>query len=130
MAESKNINLVVITPEREVVRETATAVVIPAHDGEIGVLNLRAPLMCELGIGQLRYETDGHARRVFIDGGFAQVHDNDVAVLTPNALLAEQVTAEVVENARRALDEADVGSAERVLQQRRLSTLSALQSTS
>jgi F-type H+-transporting ATPase subunit epsilon len=102
---NKSIALVVITPERQVLEETVDAVVIPAHDGEIGILSDRAPLMCELGIGQLRYQQGGVTQRLFVDGGFAQVIDNRVAVLTTRAQRAQDITAEVVTAAERAAAE-------------------------
>lgn len=105
MANPQMMNLVVITPERQVLAESAEAVVIPAHDGEIGVLWDRAPLVCELGIGQLRYTKAGRTVRLFIDGGFAQVLNNHVTVLTGRALPARTVTAQVVSAAARAVDE-------------------------
>jgi F-type H+-transporting ATPase subunit epsilon len=130
MADSQNIHVVVITPERQVVEETVDAAVIPAHDGEIGILRDRAALMCELGIGQMRYTQAGQTRRLFIDGGFAQIFDNHVTVLTTRALPAEQVTAEVVAVAQRDVEqhqgsEADTCDA-RERAQRRLSVLRGL----
>jgi F-type H+-transporting ATPase subunit epsilon len=105
MTDSKDIHLLVITPERQILDQDVDSVVIPAHDGELGVLRGRAALMCELGIGQLRYATSGRTQRMFIDGGFAQVLDNQVTVLTNRALPNEAVTAEVVAAATRAIDE-------------------------
>jgi F-type H+-transporting ATPase subunit epsilon len=105
MAPGNDIRLLIITPERQVLEQPVDAVVIPAHDGELGVLRNRAPLMCELGIGQLRYTASRRTQRMFIDGGFAQVLDNRVTVLTNRALPTESVTAEVVTAATRALDE-------------------------
>ncbi len=105
MVDSKQLNLVVITPEQQVLEETAEAVVIPAHDGELGVLRDRAALVCELGTGQLRYTQAGQTNRLFIDGGFAQVLDNQVTVLTPEAVPAENVTLDMVHAAQRTADE-------------------------
>ncbi len=99
MAGTDRIKLLVITPERQVLDVTADAVVIPAHDGELGILADRAPLMCELGIGQLRYTQRDQVQRVFIDGGFAQVLENRVVVLTSRALRRDEVTAQVVSGA-------------------------------
>jgi F-type H+-transporting ATPase subunit epsilon len=96
MAKQKTIDVVVITPERQVLEQTADSVVLPAHDGELGVLPERAPLMCELGVGQLRYQAAGQMQRVFIDGGFAQVHDDRVIVLTGRALRPDEITADVI----------------------------------
>jgi F-type H+-transporting ATPase subunit epsilon len=127
MAPGNDIHLLVITPERQVLQQPVDAVVIPAHDGELGVLRNRAALMCELGIGQLRYTTAGRTQRMFIDGGFAQVLDNQVTVLTNRALPDEAVTAEVVAAATRAVDEERGHDAEGILArqnaQRRLSAL-------
>jgi F-type H+-transporting ATPase subunit epsilon len=105
MAKTTEIRFVVITPERQVLQQAVSSVVFTAHDGEMGVLTGRAPLMCELGIGQLRYETAGQTRRLFIDGGFAQVYENSVTVLTQRAMPAEEIAAETIAAAERAVDE-------------------------
>lgn len=101
MADKDTINLVVITPERQVVDARVASVVFTAHDGEIGVLTDRSPLMCALNIGQVRYPEGSATRRVFIDGGFAQVNQNDVTILTNRALRAEDVSADVVAQAEQ-----------------------------
>ena len=75
MSKRKSINVVVVTPEKKALDVSTHAAVIPAHDGEIGILTDRAPAMCELGIGQLRYEREGRTRRMFINGGFAQINE-------------------------------------------------------
>ncbi len=104
MATRTTIDFVVVTPERQVLEETAEALVIPAHDGELGVLPQRAPLMCELGVGQMRYQKGGRTHRLFIDGGFAQVHDNRVIVLTAAAARPEEITDEMISQAEHAGD--------------------------
>jgi len=97
-----HLHVTVITPERRVLDADADAVVIPAHDGELGVLRDRAALLCELGVGQLRYSRAGQTQRVFIDGGFAQVLDNRITVLSGRALPAEEVTPAMVSEAETA----------------------------
>jgi F0F1-type ATP synthase epsilon subunit len=77
-----------------------------------------------LGIGQLRYDQDGATRRVYIDGGFAQVFEDKVTVLTPNAIPVEDITPAVVQAAEQKL--AGLKGDERSQQQRRLSVLQAL----
>ena len=86
MAKQSDIQCSVLTPEKQVLEAAATAVVIPAHDGLIGILKNRAPLICELGKGELRIDTvDGKQERIQIDGGFASVRDNEVTILTEKA---------------------------------------------
>lgn len=93
----------VITPERNVLECDATFVAIPAHDGEMGILTHRAPLVCKLGIGTLRVETDSGKHTMLIEQGFAQVVDNRVSILTQRARSLEELN---VESARTALAEA------------------------
>ncbi|RMF74700.1 MAG: F0F1 ATP synthase subunit epsilon [Planctomycetota bacterium] len=121
MAGTKSIQVNVITPERQVLETSADSAVIPAHDGELGVLCGRAPLMCELGVGVLR--TDGQS--VFVDGGFAQVHENVVTVLTPRAVAAGEITAEMVAEAQAAADAEPLGE-NRARAQKRASVLRSL----
>jgi len=92
----------VITPDRQVLDVKARSVVVTAHDGQIGVLSGRAPLLCKLGIGVVRLDVGGQERRVFVDGGFAQVRQNEVTVLTPAALEPEQIDRKTAEAALQA----------------------------
>jgi F-type H+-transporting ATPase subunit epsilon len=65
--------------------------VLPAYDGEVGILHNRAPLLCRLGVGIVRLDTPEGQKRLYVDAGFAEVRDNLVTVLTPEALLPEEV---------------------------------------
>lgn len=66
-------------------------VAIPAHDGEIGFLVDRAPLVCKLGAGSLRIETAEKEHRFFLDGGFAEMFDNTLTILTSHAERVEDI---------------------------------------
>ena len=54
----------------------------PAHDGEVGILPGHAPMLTLLGEGVLRI---GDSVRVNVRGGFVQVADNVVRVITEHA---------------------------------------------
>lgn len=75
----------VISPERRLFEGPAMFVVVPGHDGEIGILHGHAPLMALLGQGLLRVETEGGQRRFHVGGGFVQVVDDEVSVLSEEA---------------------------------------------
>lgn len=81
----KTFHCSVVTPERAVLDTDATFVAFPAHDGEIGILHNRAPLLCQLGKGTLRVELGKESHRFSIEGGFAQMVDNKLTILTDNA---------------------------------------------
>jgi F-type H+-transporting ATPase subunit epsilon len=93
------VQCIVVTPERAVLDEKVEFVVLPMFDGELGVLPGRAPLIGRLGFGELRTRQGTVTRRFYVDGGFAQVRDNVVTVLTPRALRAEEINTRAAEQA-------------------------------
>jgi F-type H+-transporting ATPase subunit epsilon len=92
-----------ITPEAKVFEDDVDFVAIPAHDGEIGILFNRSPLVCQLGAGQMKVRTDHTEQTWFIDAGFAQVVDNRVTILTQKAIKPEQINRD---EANRQLEDA------------------------
>jgi F-type H+-transporting ATPase subunit epsilon len=74
----------VISPEAVLFEGETDSVVAPAYDGEVGILTGHAPMMALLGNGQLRLGTGG-GRRFNVSGGFLQVLNNDVRVVTEKA---------------------------------------------
>jgi F-type H+-transporting ATPase subunit epsilon len=78
----------VISPERILFEGVARAVVAPAFDGEIGILPMHAPLMSLLGRGTLRIDTAEGEKRFTVAGGFLQIVDDTVRVVTEQATAA------------------------------------------
>jgi F-type H+-transporting ATPase subunit epsilon len=87
----KKLQCVVVTPEKTLFDEWVDFVALPLYDGEVGVLPGRTPLIGRLGFGELRTKTGEAARRYFVDGGFVQVRDDVVTVLTNRAIPAQQL---------------------------------------
>lgn len=81
----------VITPEAAIFEGAVKFVSLPVHDGQIGILPQRAPLLAKLGSGKLRVESDGDHQVWFVDAGFAQMIDNQLTILTQTALRPEQL---------------------------------------
>ena len=80
----------VISPERTVFEGTADQVVAPAWDGEIGILRGHAPLVVLLGEGELRVKSGGGEQRFHVAGGFMQVAEDVVTVLSERADAASE----------------------------------------
>ncbi len=101
----------IVTPEAQALDESVSQAILPAHDGLIGILTDRAPLLVKLGVGPMRVDLAGGQQRFFlVDGGVAQMKDNKLTVLTTlatpaNELNAETARAEYAEAvARRPID--------------------------
>lgn len=92
-AGDHRIQCVVVTPEKTLFDEAVDFVALPLSDGELGVLPGRSPIIGRLGFGELRTQTGGTTRRYFVDGGFAQIRDDVVTLLTNRAIPAEKVDA-------------------------------------
>lgn len=99
MAKTDTFHCSVITPERSVLDCPATFVAFPAHDGEMGILAHRAPIVCKLGIGSLRVESQGRTETYFLDGGFARMLDNHLTILTEQAKASSEIQVNVAEQA-------------------------------
>lgn len=99
-----SIQLVVVTPVRQLLTESVTEVQLPGADGYLGVLPGHAPLITELGIGELTYRTAGGQTGVLaVIRGFAEVLPDRVSVLAETAERAEEID---VNRAKEALKRA------------------------
>jgi F-type H+-transporting ATPase subunit epsilon len=89
------IELEVVTPERQLVKESVTEAQIPAREGYIGVLPGHAPLLSLLGSGTLSYIPQSGSRKVLaIHGGFVEVLPDHIRVLANLAERAEEINLE------------------------------------
>ena len=97
------IRCVVVTPERTELDREAESVVLPMFDGELGIMKGRAAMIGRLGFGTLRLQTPSGPERYYVDGGFAQVEDDVVNILTSRAIAVDLLDSE---EAQKALEEA------------------------
>ena len=79
------LKVAVISPERTVFEGTAEQVVAPAWDGEVGILRGHAPMLVLLGAGEVRIRVGAQDQRFKITGGFLQVVDDNVTILSERA---------------------------------------------
>jgi F-type H+-transporting ATPase subunit epsilon len=98
------LSVALVSPERILYQGDADMVVCRTTDGEIAFLNQHAPFVGALGIGKVKVvPPDGQPVQAAVHGGFVEVRDNRVSVLSDVAELADQID---VERARRAKEEA------------------------
>ena len=75
----------VISPEQVLFQGDVESLTVPAFDGEVGILTSHAPMMTLLGKGTLRLGPGGSAGTFLVEGGFLQVVNNQVRVVTEKA---------------------------------------------
>jgi F-type H+-transporting ATPase subunit epsilon len=102
-----SIELVIVTPERQLLRETVTEVSIPGANGCLGILPGHAPLMTELGVGELSYRGKNSAEleHLAIISGFAEVLGDRVSVLAETAERPEEIDITRAAEAKKRAEE-------------------------
>ncbi len=76
----------VVSPEKVVFEGASAGVVVPAWDGQVGLLPGHAPLIALLGAGVLDIDLPGGgSHRFHVAGGVVKVEENRVTVLTEHA---------------------------------------------
>jgi len=78
----------VISPESVLFDGEAASVVAPAFDGEVGILENHAPMMTLLGKGVLKLGGGVSEKSFTVEGGFLQVVENSVRIVTEKATQA------------------------------------------
>src|ERR1700736_2295536 len=103
----ESIELVIVTPERQLLRETVVEVTLPGADGCLGILPGHAPLITELGIGELTYRAKGAGELVHlaIISGFAEVLGDKVTVLAETAERPEEIDIARAEEAKKRAEQ-------------------------
>ncbi|RPI10984.1 MAG: ATP synthase F1 subunit epsilon [Acidobacteriales bacterium] len=95
--------LEVATPDRLLVREQVSEADIPLENGYIGVRPGHAPLLGEVGTGDLMYLAQGRRRHMVVDGGWVEVLGDHVRVLVDRAARADEIdVARAEESLKRA----------------------------
>jgi F-type H+-transporting ATPase subunit epsilon len=98
------LRLRIVTPERLLLDEDVDEVTAPGTEGEFGVLPNHTTFLSSLQPGRLMYKRSGQTHVMAVSGGFAEVINNIMTVLTDSAELAGEIN---VERARRALQKAE-----------------------
>jgi F-type H+-transporting ATPase subunit epsilon len=102
-----SIELIIVTPERQLLREAVVEVTLPGADGQLGVLPGHAPLITELGIGELSYQAKDSSESVpvAVISGFAEILGDRVTVLAETAERPEEIDIPRAEEAKKRAEQ-------------------------
>jgi len=98
----------IITPSESVFDDEVSYVSFPAWDGQQGVMDGQSPLLTRLGIGPARLTlASGEIRWFMLDGGFAQINDGVLTLLSEHAIEPENIS---LDKAKAELTEANTAA--------------------
>lgn len=132
---TKRLPLSIVTPERVTWEGEVDSLIVPAADGQLGILPGHAPLLAQLGPGVVQIRSGEETRLLSVSGGFVEVFEGRVSLFAETAELAEEIDAvrarQSAERARSAIkgpmaSPADLAQAEAALR-RALVRLKALE---
>jgi F-type H+-transporting ATPase subunit epsilon len=103
------LRLDIVTPEKRAYSEDVDMVVIPAAEGEMGVLPAHVPMVTQLLAGPVRITKGGQTSELLCGSGFAEITQTHVAILTDMAMedvdIDEGAAEEAMQRAQTALKE-------------------------
>jgi F-type H+-transporting ATPase subunit epsilon len=101
MALPEKIQLVIVTPEKQLFSGAVDQVTVPSSQGCLGILPGHAPLLAELGIGNISYKVGDQTEFLFCSWGFAEVLPDRVVLLAQTAEAASDIDVNRAEQARQ-----------------------------
>ena len=100
MALPEKIHLVIVTPEKQLFSGLVDRVTVPSSQGYLGILPGHAPLLAELGIGNIGYQIGSQWEFLFCSWGFAEVLPDRVVLLAQVAEAASDIDLNRAEQAK------------------------------
>lgn len=100
------LHLEIVTPESKTFEGEVDSVVVPTQEGEIGILPDHVGLLAQLEPGELVVSQHGQALHLAVGGGFIEVWENRVAVLTDMAIREDEIDESAAEEAMKRAEEA------------------------
>lgn len=100
------LRLLVITPEKAVMDEKVTSVVLPGSEGSFGVLKNHAPLLAAVEAGELVViDAAGNRNSYFVADGFVEIRDNTVRLVVDSGEPVKEIDIKrAQESEKRARD--------------------------
>lgn len=103
---AEKLTFALVSPERELFNGEVDHVVVPGVEGDFGVLPNHAPVMSVIKPGALKVINDGAERRIFVNGGFADVTPEGLTVLAEEAVdLADIEPAQLEQDLKNASED-------------------------
>ena len=96
-----SLTLRVITPERIAFDQSVESVRLPGADGQLGILPRHANMIAALDVGLMRYRAGGKEAAPFVSGGFCEVRDSTVRVVTEAGERPAEIDEERARDAER-----------------------------
>lgn len=100
------LHLKIVTPEKLIFEEDVDEVMVPSSEGELGILPHHVNLMAKLSPGELKIKKGGKTENLASGGGFMEMSNNTLTILTDLAVKESEIDERAVEAAKKRAQEA------------------------
>ncbi len=100
---SRKLNCSILTPEKPLYEGEIDFAVVQAYNGEVGFLFNHAPLISQLGVGEVRLRTPQKTDYVYIENGIVEIKDNKLIIIAEHAKKKDQLDKNDLENQLKVL---------------------------
>lgn len=100
------LHLKILTPEQMIYEDDVDMVTVPSTQGELGILPRHTALMTRLSPGELRIKKGGKVDVMASGGGFLEVANNSLTIMTDLAVKADEIDEKAVEEAKKRAEAA------------------------
>jgi len=100
MVLPEKIHLEIVTPEKHLFSGDVDSVTVPAQTGYLGIMPGHAPLLAELGTGEIEYEIGSQVEYMFCSWGFIEVLPDRVILLAQMAETGSNIDIKRAEEAK------------------------------
>ncbi len=105
-ATQKTFQFELVSPEKILVSEQVSMVVVPGESGDFGVLAEHAPLLSSIRPGVVTVTSpEGMTTLIFVSGGFADVNGNICSVLAEEAVNVNDLDKPSLESTLKNLED-------------------------
>ena len=124
---SENFTIEIISPEKSIIKSSATEVVIPSYEGEMGILKDHVSLITFLRPGVITIFNVADKKKFFVEEGTVEFSNNNLLILTSKARRLSDFNAELLEKsiyeAEKKISNSEVSDKERYLLSYKIETL-------
>ena len=124
---SENFTIEIISPEKSIIKSSATEVVIPSYEGEMGILKDHVSLITFLRPGVITIFNVADKKKFFVEEGTVEFSNNNLLILTSKAKELNDFNAELLEKsineAEKKISNGEISDKEKYLLSYKIETL-------
>ena len=128
---SEHFNIEIVNPEKSFLsKENVSEVVIPAFEGEIGILKDHIPIISFLKPGIIKVFTGTEEENYYVEDGIVEFKDNSLSILTSSIFNLKDIDKNYINNsiseAEKELSKDEIDDQKRFLLNHKVEVLKSL----